>query len=893
MLSDALYRLRAVFRRNTVESELDEELSFHLEQQAEKYRRSGMAPDEVARRIRMEFGGAEQIREECRDARGTRLLEDCAQDLRYASRTLRKNPLFAAAAVITLALGIGASTAIFSVTDGVMLKALPYKDPDRLVLATRDLPKRDVQDYPMSSLDFLDVRYGSRDIFEDLAAIEVTTQNAVLPGADTMPEQVRVQSATSNLLPMLGAAVEAGRSFEEADGEPAEGHPVAVMLSYEYWQRRYAGDRSVVGTTIPAIAASGAKVVGVLAPGFELLLPPKLNIDRAPDLWVSLPLNYDNGQRNGPSLQMVGRLRKGVTLDQARTGANAVAAKLEQQFPVKRASGFIIRVEPMRKSLVAEVRTALLALMGAVIFLLLIACANVANLLLVRTSLRGRELAVRASLGGSLSRLMRQMLTEALLLSAFGALFGVGLAWVGIRELLFLAPSTPGLANLPRLESVSIDLRTLGFAVFACFASAAIYGVVPAWRASRPKVEHMLRANRRMGSAQGAWGGSRMFRNSVVAAEVALSFVLLVGSGLMFRSFLALRAIDLGFDPDRILTFRLSGGRTSDEHAALRDLRTRLAALPGVEAVTSSSALPLAGGAPPIRWGTMNEDPSAIAGAADYQSVLPGYFETLGTKLIAGRTFTEADQERESRVVVIDTMLAERAFPGPVQAAVGKPIVLGVSGVAERFEIIGVVAHQRNTSLVESGREQIYRVNSNTVAGQWAIRTTDNPAWQEGAIRLQIAKSDPRLLITETQPMRAFLDRAEAKTRFSLLLLGVFAVIAALLAGIGIYGVLSALVRQQTKEIGLRMALGAPPSSMFRFVAGQGLLLSGAGLSIGLAASLGLTRGLASMLVSVKPADPATFASTVALFLAIAFVASWLPARRAANLDPAAALRED
>jgi predicted permease len=422
------------------------------------------------------------------------------------------------------------------------------------------------------------------------------------------------------------------------------------------------------------------------------------------------------------------------------------------------------------------------------------------------------------------------------------------------------------------------------FAALAGLASAAIYGVVPALRASRPKVEQVLRANRLMGPGHGALGGSRMFRNSVVAVEIALSFVLLVGSGLMFRSFLALRRIDPGFDPSRILTFRLTGGQGSPEQraASLRELRTRLSALPGV---------PLAGGAPPIRWGAAGDDPSAMAGAADYQTVLPGYFETLGTRLIAGRTFTEADNDPSRRVVVIDALLAARAFPS--QSAVGRRILLGVAPAAEQFEVVGVVAHQRNTSLVETGREQIYRVNAAQVTGQWAVRTIDDPASMEAAIRGQVAKTDPHLLITETQPMQTFLDRAQAKTRFSLLLLAVFAVIAAILAGVGIYGVLSALVRQQTKEIGLRMALGAAPSSVFRFVAGQGLALSAAGLCIGLVAGLGLTRSIASMLVGVRPADPVTFVSMAALFLAIAFVASGLPARRAANLDPSAALRED
>ena len=580
-----------------------------------------------------------------------------------------------------------------------------------------------------------------------------------------------------------------------------------------------------------------------------------------------------------------------MSLERAQSAADAAAAELRRNFTIERTAGFQVRLEPMQRHVVAEVRPALLALTGAVVFLLLIACANVANLLLVRASLRQRELAVRAALGGGRWRLVRQMLAEALVLATAGTVLGVVLAQSGIRELLAIAPG-----NLPRLDTVSINLAVLAFAAGAGLLAAALFGLAPAWRASRPDIMQVLRGS---GRTAGLSGGGTL-RNLVVVAEVALSFVLLVGSGLMVRSFIALQNIDPGYDSRGLLTFQLLGGRggpTPDARAAfMREIRGRLAALPGAQSVTAASPFPLSGGFSPIRWGLEPAltDPTRFQ-AVDFQLVLPGYFDTMRTRLIAGRTFTDADNSPDRNLAVVDQMLAQKAFPG--QSAVGKRILIRIrTPEPEWVEVIGVVAHQRDSSLAETGREQIYFTDGflrHGVANRWAIRTAGNPAALAGAVRGAIGQLDPHLLIAELQPMDVLVGKAQAGTKFSLLLIGTFAMIAALLAAVGLYGVLATVVRQRTAEIGVRMALGAAPLRIFGLVVGGGMQLSGAGIIIGLLAALGLTRWMSSMLVGVKPADPLTFAAMTVVFLAIAAVASWLPARRAAALDPTAALRED
>jgi len=841
------------------------------------------------------------------------------QDLKFAARTLRKGPIFTLTAVLTIALGVGASTAIFSVTNAVLLKPLPYKNPDRLVVACSDMTVRHVRDFPFSNEDFIDMRNGTRNVFQDMAG--VFTFKLILPQADQTPEQVRAAVVTTNFFDLMGAKIALGRDFTPQDGlpqptppppgatpsgTPPPRLPTMVILSYEYFQQRYGGNPAMIGRTIQTQGALNPVIVGVLAPHFQLFFPPEAETESDPQIFIANRLNYDNKNRNSVSIHAVGRLKDGVSLAEAQASADNVAAEGRKNFLIERTAGSAIRLEPMGQHLVSEVQPTILALMGAVIFLLLIACANVANLLLVRSSLRERELAVRAAMGASRWHLARQMLTEAVLLAALGAAGGLVLAFAGIQELRALAP-----ANLPRMDTIRIDAPVLVFTVFAALAAAAIFGLVSAWRASRPNVSTVLNGSSRN---EGLTSGG-LLRKLVVVIEVALSFVLLVGSGLMFRSFRDLQHIDPGFDPHGLLTFKILGnlgGKTSDARAAsIRQIQQRLQAIPGILSVTAGSPFPLGGEFNPIRWG--NLDARGDAGkfqATDFQLVLPGYFEAMHIPLLAGRTFTDADNTPlpdaalqsntpgtaapGRNVVVVDQELAKKAFPNG--SAVGQQILIRVrTPEAEAVEIIGVVAHTRDESLSVPGREQVYFTDAFVGSGgvtDWAIRTNGNPAKYENDIRAVIKDVNPHLLAAGMQPVDAFVDRAQAATRFSLLLIGVFAVIAALLAAVGLYGVLSTVVRQRTAEIGVRMALGAQPARIFKLVVGQGLRLTAVGIAAGLIAAFALTRLMATMLVGVKATDPVTFIAMAVIFFLIAAIASWLPAWRAASVDPNAALRQ-
>ena len=578
-------------------------------------------------------------------------------------------------------------------------------------------------------------------------------------------------------------------------------------------------------------------------------------------------------------------------MEQAQQAADRVAAENRKNFVISGTAGYYIDLEPLGEHLVANVRPAILALMGSAIFLLLIACANVANLLLVRASLRERELAVRAALGGSRWRLVGPLLSEALVLAAAGAVIGLLLAWMGIRVLRVLAPE-----NLPRLETIRIDFVVVGFTALICLAATAIFGILPAWRASRPGVANLLRGS---GRNAGLLGGNAL-RSAVVMVEVALSFVLLVGSGLMVRSFFELQHTNPGFDANRLLTFELdgnAGGEKPEERAvAVRKIQDRLRSIPGVEGVTAALPFPLAGGFSPIRWGLSDAlaDPGKFQ-AADFQIVLPGYFEAMHVPLLAGRTFTEQDNLPGRDFVMIDDVLARKAFHG--QTAVGQRILIRIRGPQpEWVEVIGVIPHQREESLTEPGREQVYFTDAFIGSGRvnsWALRTGNDPANYGSAVRGAIAEVNPGLLVTHMEPATSLIERAQAGTKFSLLLIGVFAVIAGVLAGVGLYGVLSTAVRQRTAEIGMRMALGAERENIFQLVVGQGFRLSAIGIAIGLIGAFGLTRLMHAMLVGISATDPPTFGAIAVLFLLIGVGSSWLLARRAAALEPSRALREE
>ena len=657
-----------------------------------------------------------------------------------------------------------------------------------------------------------------------------------------------------------------------------------------------------MGKTID-LGPRAAHVVGVLEPGAELLFPANMGVDRLPDLWTAIQVNFDSASRINVFMKVVGRLKKGVPLERAQAQIDGLATDLRQRFPIKTTAGFYLRLEPMQANLVAAVKPALLALMGAVLFVLLIACANVANLLLVRASQRERELVLRAALGGSAWALVRQLMAESLLLGGTGAALGLVLAWLGIRLLKTLGP-----ANLPRLDTVGIDPLVLAFAVAAGLGAALVFGVVPALRASRPDASEALRT---VGRSPALRAGRR-FRDSVVVVEVALSFVLLIGTGLMFRTFLAVLRADPGYEAGGLLTFFLQNPRIRTPEAQIafqQQVSDRLKGLPGVQAVTSGASLPLDGSDANVRWGTeaAQADPKSFHQGESF-FVQPGYFETMRTRLLSGRTLTAADippppppqqpgappgaaPPGPPGAVVIDSWLAAKAFPG--QAAVGRRLLIRVNrNDPDWYEVVGVVEHQRHTTLTGDERESIF-FPATIAGGRWAVRTAGDPERMGPSIRAAIAAIDPRVPVAEMKPMTDYVDRARAPTRFALILIGIFAIVAAVLTAVGLYGVLSSVVRQRTAEIGVRMAFGAPRATIFRLVIGQGLRLSGLGIGAGVVGALWLTQGMSKLLVGVKATDPATFASMAAVFLVIAAAASWLPARRASAMDPTVALREE
>jgi predicted permease len=835
-------------------------------------------------------------------------MDTLLRDLIYAVRGLRKNLGFSAVSAVTIALGIGACTSIFSVVNAVLLRPLPYADAQRLVTVWGELRARNVRDWPFSPPDFRDLRQQSTELFEDMAGF-IPAGRTPISDTGAEPEQVRVGGATPNFFRVLGARILLGRDFIDDDATPQpqvnQGQavpgqappprrPAIAIISHGLWMRRYGGNPDVVGKDLD-LGNGRAHIVGVLSPDFELLFPPRTNIERVPEMWTVTRFNFDTANRNNVAFRVVGRLKPGVTVQQAQTLVDRVAADLREQFPIKQTSGLFFHAVPMFEDLVGDVRPAILSLMGAVAFVLLIACANVANLLVVRAAGRSRELAVRAAIGAGRLQLVRQMLAESLVIATVGTLAGVALARAGVQVLLALGPK-----DLPRLDAVAIDPRVLTFAVLAGLVTAVLCGIVPALRASRADVMEVLRS---VGGRSAGLRGGRNLRHGVVITEVALSFILLVGAGLMLRSFVALGRVDPGYDPNHVLTFVLAPqAREPGQRAAfMRQVRERLLAIPGVVGATAATPLPLDGGLVNGRWGTeaAATDPAKFRQAA-YHFVLPGYFETMRTRLIEGRTFTEADNDVDQqtdmpRHVIVDDALAALAFRG--ESAVGKRLFLRITTPEPVwYDVIGVVAHQRHSSLAVPGPEAIFIPNGHGghgAAGRWAVRTNGDPSQIVAAVRAAVAQIDPHAPLAEVQPMQAFVDKAMAPVRFTSALIGIFGVVAVLLAAIGLYGVLSTIVRQRTAEIGMRMVFGAQRATILNLIVGEGLRLSAAGIGVGLVAAAMVTRVMVSMLVGVSPTDPATFVGIVVLFVAITLSASWLPAYRASRLDPMSALRDE
>jgi len=823
-----------------------------------------------------------------------------SRDLAFAARTLRKSPAFAVTAVITIALGIGATTAIFSVVNTVLLRPLPYPDADRLVYIQGDLTARNLNDFPMAPGDFPDLR-DQATLLESVGS--VNTFRPTFGDESGPPERIRAAQVTPNLFALLGARAVAGRVFIESDGTPlpppsqtppgtpgVQGPPPAAgVISYAFWQRRFGGDRQIVGKLV-RLGNGSVEILGVLEPDFELLFPPDVGVELRPDLFLALRIDFAQASRINVFMRPLARLKPGVSVPQAQAQIDGIVADLRRRFPIKDGAGLRWRVEPMHQYLVADVKAGVLALMGAVVFVLLIACANVANLLLVRAAARERELVVRAALGATRRDLVQEILAECVLVAGGGAALGIALAFAGLILLRAIAPAT-----LPRLDLVNIDLTVLVFTVAAALASAVVFGLIPALRASRQDAGAALRSSSRTAGL----AGGRTLRDAVVVLEVALSFALLVGSGLMIRSFVALQRTDPGFDPKGVLTFVAPPVGVQPEAARaawIRDMRSRFASLPGVTAVSGANPLPLDGAVTNARWGTAEAaaDPSKFQ-QANVHSVQPGYFAAMRTPVLEGRVFDEADNAPDRPVIVIDRVMARKAFGG--RPAVGQRLfVRARSNEPEWLDVIGVVEQQRHVSLAVEGREAIFVTDGffgHGGSNHWLVRTAGDPSALTAAVRGEVARFSPSSPVADLQPYQDLVDQATAPTRFALILIGVFAVIAVVLAAVGLYGVLSTAVRQRTAEIGIRMTFGAAPSSIFQLVIGQGLKLSALGIAGGVAAALLLTRLMRTLLVGVRPTDPATFAVIAVVFLLVAAAACWLPARRAAALDPNVALRDD
>ncbi len=811
-------------------------------------------------------------------------------DLRYAWRALRRTPGFTLAAIAALALGIGATTTIFTVVNGVLLRPLQYEAPDRLANIWNDLGEG-AQSLPaVSPADFRDYQQRSRT-FEDFAAAaegDVANLRGNLTG-EGEPERADIVTVTANFFPLLGVRPMLGRQF--LPEEEVVNGPHVVMLSHRLWQRRYAGDPALVGKTIE-IDGVAHEVVGILPRDFRLQLPTEAFQVSDGDLWA--PIQFDYGQplpRNLTFFTVFGRLAPGVTFEQAQAEMNLIAEQFRSEFKEHAASNLRIRAVPLHYDVIKHARPALLILLGAVGMVLLIACANVANLLLVRGTTRSAEFALRTALGASRTAMMRQVLTESLLLALAGGALGLGITVAALAVLRRLHP-----ANLPRLADIELDATVLVFTVVICAVTSMLFGLVPALRAASTDPQEHLKAGGRSGSAGDRHGA----RNLLIVAEVALSVVLLVGAGLFIRSFLALQRVDPGFDASDVLTFELSmpsgkypGGAA--RRRFLRELTGRLEALPGVTSVGLVSQLPLTGSGP-LQPFAYNEETAKNfeSVTADIRNVSPTYFRTMNARLLAGRTFNDADSIGQAPVIMVDETLAKLAWPG--ENAVGKRLQLGPTGEPNNFaEVVGVVEHMRQHDLTRDVLHQIYgptALGMPTVMTV-VVETSLDPASLSSTARRTVAALDPDLPVSLLVPMSTYTSEGMAQARFSLVLMTALGAVALVLTAVGVFGVISYSVSQRTREFGIRLALGEDPRQTKLSVVLGGMRLVLISIFIGLVGSLVVTRLIAGLLYQVRPADPVTFAGIGLLLAMVALLACYLPARRATRVDPALTLRSE
>jgi predicted permease len=882
MVRDFLYRLRAWFRRNSMEAELEEELRAHVEQQAEKYVQAGMSPEEAARRARLEFGGIEQVKEECRDSWGVRLITELGQDLRYGLRQLRRNPGFTVVAIVTLALGIGANTAIFSVVYGVLLRPLPFPNPDRLInLYDAEGPDRYE---PVPYLDFLDWQRKNHS-FTELAAW--MSDNLILTGREGT-EYVSVADVSASFFSTLGVRLARGRAF--LPEEDKQGGKPVVIIGHQFWERHFSGSPQAVGKGL-VLSGKDYTVVGVLSAGFRFFgeTDVYIPIGQGDPSWTQ-----DRKIRNG--IEVIGRLKPGVTLKRAQADMAVVQDQIAKAYTGSD-KGVEVLLQPLGQELVSDVSRTLMLLMVAVGFVLLIACANIANLTLARSATRSREFAIRSALGAGRGRLVRQLLIESTMLGLMGSALGLVMAQWGTHPVLALIPG-----GLPRSQGIRVEPHVLAFALAVSILTGILFGLAPALMSTQ--------ANLRGGIKEGArttGAGPHRTQSVLVVAETALTLVLLMAAGLMIRTMWHLWHVNPGFNPHHAVTFNVAiapQGASSPQRIrlAFSRLLEQVRSIPGVRAAGLTNMVPLGNVQSGIGFwtGPRAEPPrnSHMMHPAFLFLTTTGYFHALEIPLLRGRTFTIDDTAESPHVVVVDDALVREAFPG--EDPIGKRINIMFLGPAE---IVGIAAHVKDSLYSDTRakpKPEIYfpldqvpnQLMSMTPSGMaLVVRARSNPATIVPSVRRTLMGPGSYQALFNVRTMEEIVNDSTASAQLPLVLLGAFAALALLLASVGIYGVLSYSVSRRTHEIGIRMALGAEKGEVLRMVIRDGLKLALFGVAIGIAGALALTRFMASLLYGVKPTDPFTFVAVSLILIAVALLACYIPARRAAQIDPMVALR--